>query len=74
MKDEQFSVISIDQVDAVELIELLEFVEAWLASSGPTINEAYRRFVGMDAYPLTALRADLLSWAARLALAPAKPH
>ncbi|MDA8385154.1 MAG: hypothetical protein M0Z88_02685 [Actinomycetota bacterium] len=74
MSDEQLPVISIDQAEAVELIELLEFVEVWLASAGPTINEAFRRFVGTDAYSLTALRAELLTWAARFALAPAEPH
>jgi hypothetical protein len=69
VSNEQLPVISIDQADTVELIELLEFVEAWLADASPVVNADYRPFVD-NAYPLTALRTDLLTWAARLALAP----
>lgn len=70
MSNELLPVVSIDQADAMELIELLEFVEAWLANAGTTVDATYRRFIDADAYPITALRADLLAWAARLALAP----
>lgn len=74
MTDEQLTVISIDQADAIELIELLEFVEAWLTDATLPVTDSYQLFIGTDAYPLTALRADLLTWAARLALAPAEPR
>ncbi len=70
MNDDRLPVI--DQVDVVELIELLKFVEEWLAQAAPAIDSDFSRFVGAECehYPLTELRADLLAWAARLALAP----
>lgn len=73
---DRLAVISIDQADAVELIETLEFVESWLAQAGPAIGADFARFVGAeaDSYPLSALRADLLAWAARFALAPGEPR
>lgn len=72
MSDDRLPVISIDQADAVELIETLEFVESWLAQAAPAIDADFARFVGPECehYPLTELRADLIAWAARLALAP----
>lgn len=76
MSDDRLTVISIDQADAVELIELLEFVESWLAGAGPAIGADFARFVGAECehYPLSELRGDLISWAARLALAPGEPR
>ncbi len=76
MNADRLPVASIDQADAVELIETLEFVEEWLAQAGPAVDADFSRFVGpeCDAYPLTALRADLLAWAARFAVAPGEPR
>ncbi len=69
---ELLPVISIDQADAVELIELLELVESWLANACPAVVADFSRFIGPEskAYPLSQLRAELISWAARLATAP----
>jgi len=76
MSAERLPVISIDQADAVELIELLEFVESWLSQADPPVEVDFARFVGPECehYPLTKLRAELISWAARFALAPAEPR
>ncbi|MDQ6948942.1 MAG: hypothetical protein M3256_22450 [Actinomycetota bacterium] len=72
MSEQHLPVVSIDQADAVELIGLLEFVESWLAQAGPAVGTDFARFVGPECehYPLTELRADLIAWAARFALAP----
>lgn len=42
-----------------------------LAQGGPATDADFARFVGpgCEHYPLTELRADLITWAARLALA-----
>lgn len=76
MSEQRLPLVSIDTADAVELIELLEFVEAWLAHAAPAVDADFARFIGPEAehYPPTALRADLLAWAARLALAPGEPR
>lgn len=72
MSEDRLRVLSIDQSDAVELIELLEFVEAWLAQGDPAVAASFAGFVGpgSGAYTLRELRADLITWAARFALAP----
>lgn len=72
MSEQRLAALSIDQADAVELIELLEFVESWLAGASPAVGADFARFVGPEswAYPVAELRADLITWAARLALAP----
>jgi hypothetical protein len=76
MSAERLPVVSIDQADAVELIELLEFVESWLAGASPAIGADFDRFLGLEsgAYPLSELRADLIAWAVRFALAPGEPQ
>jgi hypothetical protein len=74
MNDDRLPHIRIDQGDAVELIELLEFVESWRAGAAPAITADFERYVGSDGYPLTELRTDLITWAARLALAPGEPQ
>jgi len=76
MSAERLPVVSIDQADAVELIELLELIESWLAGAGPAVGTDFARFVGPEsgAYLLTELRADLIAWAARFALAPGEPR
>lgn len=71
---DRLPIIGIDQADAVELIEILEFVESWLAHADPAIAADFERFVGSDGYPLTELRIDLVTWAARLGLAPGQPR
>ncbi len=67
-------VIRIDHLDAVELIEIQEFVESWPARADPAVTADFERFVGSDGYPLTELRTDLATSAARLALAPGEPQ
>ncbi|MDA8073058.1 MAG: hypothetical protein M0Z62_12315 [Actinomycetota bacterium] len=76
MSDERLPVISIDQADAVELVELFELVESWLAQAAPAVAVDFARFVGPEHghYPLAELRAELIGWAARLALAPGEPR
>ena len=76
MSEQALLVISIDQADAIELIELLEFIESWLAQAAPAVGADFARFVGPEsgAYLLSELRADLIAWAARLALAPGEPR
>ena len=72
MSAERLPVVSIDQADAVELIELLELVESWLANAAPAVAADLARFIGSECehYGLVELRAELFTWAARLATAP----
>jgi hypothetical protein len=67
-------VIRIDHPDAVEVTQILEFVESRLARADPAVTTDFERFVGSDGYPLTELRTDLATWAARLAPAPGEPQ
>ncbi len=50
----------------------LELAESWLANACPAVVADFSRFIGPEskAYPLSQLRAELISWAARLATAP----
>ena len=52
--------IRLDISDAVELAELLTFLADWLTSSRQTVlADSLNAYVGHDAYPIDALRAEL---------------
>jgi hypothetical protein len=52
--------LRLNVVEACELAEALTFISQWLA--GPDRDQlaaSFHRFIGVDSYDLTALRADL---------------
>ena len=55
--------VCLDAADAVELGELLEFLADWLVGGGELLAASLGRFVGIGAYDVDELRADLARFA-----------
>jgi hypothetical protein len=49
----------LDVGDAIELVEILQFLSDWLNSDPERLNASLTRFVGVRAYDIDDLRADL---------------